>query len=323
MKSIITSVILSLFIIQSAYSQKQVYLHYVPKVGGVTLIPGEVVQDLAGTEMSIEFFNYYLSNLHLIHDGSQDLNLSDSVYLITIPNNTLDLGVLDITTISQVNFGVGVPQALNHLDISQYPEHHPLSYQTPSMQWGWTAGYAHMIVDGQGDSDNDGVPNSMFQLHNLGDASYQNVALPVLGIQATSTQIDIYISCNLDEWIYGNNPGTVGVVHGSGSVNAACMDNVETRSVFTSQADASLSTTDKPNGNLTSFATENNVKVNWSELSNASYYSLVDINGKTVQSDKMSEKQGETYFYNLTNGTYVFTAYSSAGDKLNQLRFIK
>ena len=323
MKNIFVSVLLLFFVNHFSFSQKQVYLHFVPKVGGVTLVAGQVYQDLNGTEMSIDFFNYYLSNLHLIHDGSQDLNLSDSVYLVKMTDYTLDLGTQNLTSISQINFGVGVPQALNHLDISAYAIGHTLSYQDPSMQWGWTAGYAHMIVDGQGDSDNDGVPNSMFQLHNLGDVSYQNVTLPVIETQTSTTQIDIFIACNLDEWIHGANPGTVGVIHGSGSINVAVMNNVETRSVFVSQADAGISTTEKPNGNLTSFSSENNVKVNWSELNKASYYSLVDINGKTVQSDKMSTKQGEEFFYNLSNGTYIFTAYSATGDKLNQLRFIK
>ena len=51
-------------------------------------------------------------------------------------------------------FTVGVPARFNTqqgteaMDISLYPETHPLSYQSPSMYWGWSFGYMYMIIGG-------------------------------------------------------------------------------------------------------------------------------------------------------------------------------
>lgn len=317
-------IFLSLFslCLTGVFGQKHVYIHFVPKVAGNTLILNTVLQDLQGVEMTIEYFNYYLSNLHLIHDGSQDLDLSDTVFLIQATDYTLDLGMLDITSISQIDFGVGVPSDLNHLDIAIYPAHHPLSFQTPSMHWGWTAGYSFMIVGGQGDADSDGTPEALFQLHNLGDASYKNVSIQTVATESES-QLDVYIYCNLDEWIYGNNPGTVGVVHGSTATNIAVMNNVDLRNVFEASPTAGIETVEKEKGFIQSINSGSSVNVSWTEINNASNFSLMDANGKIIEAGKINSNQADLAFADLTPGIYVFTLYSENLDKLNQLRIVR
>ena len=322
MKKIIVCALFAFFSKQMI-AQQHVYLHFTPKVSGNLLTPSTTVQDLQGVDMSVGFFNYYLSNIHLIYDGAQDLDLSDTVFLVKMTDYTLDLGVLNLTTISQVNFGVGVPQALNHLDISMYALDHPLSYQTPSMQWGWTAGYAHMIVDGLGDSNGDNVPDATFELHNLGDASYKSLQLPVVQMQTSLDQIDIYIDCNLDEWIYGQNPGTVGVKHGSAATNVAVMNNVDHRDVFTNSANAGVTELTELTGFVKAYNTTNAIEVSWTELKGASKYVLVDSNGKTVNEGQMNDVAGTISFTDLTSGAYIFTAYTENLDQLNHLKIVR
>lgn len=321
MKQILLCSLLSLCF-TGAYCQKHVYVHFVPKVAGNTLVLNSVVQDLQGVEMTVEYFNYYLSNLHIIHDGSQDLDLSDTVFLIQSTNYTLDLGMQNITSISQVDFGVGVPSDLNHLDIATYPAHHPLSFQTPSMHWGWTAGYSFMIVGGQGDTDNDGTPEAPFQLHNLGDASYKNVSIETIATESDS-QLDVYIYCNLDEWIYGSNPGSVGIVHGSTATNIAIMNNVDNRNVFEASPTAGIETVETEKGFIKSINSGSSVMISWTEINNAANYSMIDANGKTVETGKINNNQGDLAFSDLTPGVYVFTLYSENLDKLNQLRIVR
>lgn len=321
MKQILLCSLLSLCF-TGVYSQKHVYVHFVPKVAGNTLVLSSVVQDLQGVEMTIEYFNYYLSNLHIIHDGSQDLDLSDTVFLIQAADYTLDLGMQNITSISQVDFGVGVPSDLNHLDIATYPAHHPLSFQTPSMHWGWTAGYSFMIVGGQGDTDNNGTPEAPFQLHNLGDASYKNVSIETIATESDS-QLDVYIYCNLDEWIYGSNPGSVGIVHGSTATNIAIMNNVDNRNVFEASPTAGIETVEIEKGFIKSINSGSSVMISWTEINNAANYSMIDANGKTVETGKINNNQGDLAFTDLTPGVYVFTLYSENLDKLNQLRIVR
>ena len=323
MNKFYTIIFLSLLTVFSYGQAQQVYVHFIPKVGGETLLQNTVVQNASGVEMSIDIFNYYVSNMHIIHDGAQDLDLSDTVFIVKMDDYTLDLGFLDITSISQINFGVGVPADKNHLDISLYPERHPLSYQTPSMHWGWTSGYALMIVEGMGDSSNDGVPETIFQFHNFGDANYQNVNLPTVATQTNESQLDIYVECNLDQWIYGQDPGTVGLLHGSSGVNASVMNNVESRSVFTTPMNAGVEKLDVNQGNLTAINSENDVTVMWSGVNNLSYYTLIDMNGKLIETSHTNLKEGKAVFNELASGTFIFTPFSSAGDKLNQLKFTK
>lgn len=322
MKRIIFSALV-LLVSKQAAAQQHVYLHFTPKVGGEVLLPNTNVQDLQGVDMSIEYFNYYISNLHLIDDQSQNIDLSDSVFLVKMTDYVLDLGMLDLTTVTQVNFGVGVPYELSHLDISQYPERHSLGYQTPSMHWGWTAGYAHMIVDGFGDSNGDNIPDAAFQLHNLGDMNYKQVELPVITTQTTSDQLDIYVNCNLDQWIYGQNPGTVLFVHGSGAINTAVMTNVDDRNVFDISAEAGVTEITTATGFLKAYISNNLVQVSWSELKGASCFTLIDMNGKMIEKGTMSDVNGTLSFPELISGSYVFTAYSENLDQLNQLRIVK
>lgn len=310
------------FCLTSAYSQKHVYVHFVPRVAGIPLVLNSVVQDLQGVEMTVEYFNYYLSNLHITYDGSQDLDVSDTVFLIQSTDYTLDLGMQNITSVAQVNFGIGVPSDLNHLDISSYPTTHPLSFQTPAMHWGWTAGYSFMIVGGQGDTDNDGTPEAPFQLHNLGDASYKNVSIETIATESES-QIDVYIYCNLDKWLYGNNPGTVGIVHGSTSVNIATMNNVDLRNVFQASETAGVETVQTEKGFIKAINSGSSVQISWTEINKAANYSMIDVNGKTIESGKINSNQADLAFTDLTPGIYVFTLYSDNMDKLNQLRIVR
>ena len=120
MKKIITIVALALSSL--SFSQdKALYLSFPPLVTGTDYTMNSVVQDLSGRYMQIQDFNYYLSNIHIIHDGGQDLDLSDTILLVKGDAHEFDMGAHDITNIEQINFGVGVPQELNHLDITQYP----------------------------------------------------------------------------------------------------------------------------------------------------------------------------------------------------------
>ena len=56
-------------------AQTNVYLEFPAKVAGNDLTLNTVVQHSNGVDMSIDFFNYYISNVHIIHDGGQDLDL--------------------------------------------------------------------------------------------------------------------------------------------------------------------------------------------------------------------------------------------------------
>lgn len=305
-----------------SFAQSNLYLSFKPKCTGADLALGTTVEDLNGVKMEIGDFNYYISNIHVIYDGGQDMDFSDTILLVKADAHTFQLGSgLNIPNIEQINFSVGVPQAVNHLDITQYPSGHFLSFQTPSMHWGWTSGYKFLLVDGLGDSNGDDTPETLFQLHDLGDANFKNVQLPLVATYGNDSQVDIVVNCNLDEWIYGANPGSVGVQHGTTGINASTMSNVNDRAVFTAPATASI--TEETNVGVLYFVNQvAGVKVTWKEMSAIDSYQMMDVSGKVISQSKVSDANQTILVNDLSKGSYIFSIFNKDGKRLNTINLV-
>jgi hypothetical protein len=304
----------------AVFGQTNLYLNLPPKVGGNDFYLNTTYQDLNGTAFEVDAFMYYISNIHIIHDGGQELDLSDTVIIVKPDEYNFFLGAYNVTSIESIDFGVGVPQELNHLDIAQWPTDHPLSWQSPSMHWGWTAGYKFMLCDGYGDGTGDGNPNELFQLHDLGDANYQYVSMAVIPT-INPTNITVTINCNLDEWLWGADPGTVGVQHGTTGINASTMTNVSTRNVFEVPGDAGIK--DIEEGEITFHSIGEDLMVNWSDVAGAEGLRLIDMSGKTISERSVTSGNGNETFSNINSGTYFFYMYSKDGTLLNKIQILK
>jgi hypothetical protein len=220
-----------------SWSQKNIFLNLDPVFANQPFVLNQNFTGNDGVAVRIEHFNYYLSDVKLFHDNGQQTNLPTDIWLVTPVQNSLYLGYLPIQQIDSIQFTIGVPKRYNiqagalAQDISTYPDSHPLSFQSPSMYWGWSFGYMHMIAGGKADSNNDGVPNAYFELHNLGNNNQQSVTLPA--IQTTSgNQIDLHYNCHVDRWFNQMPLSSVGVLHGETGLNLSVMQNVNTQDVF-------------------------------------------------------------------------------------------
>jgi hypothetical protein len=125
----------------------------------------------------VELLRYYVSEIKIVHDGGVVDNVVD-IWLLVNPakNNEYDLGNFKVTNIESIEFSLGVDPAHNHLDPATYPADHPLAFQNPSMDWGWTTGYRFITFEGYAGSTAAKATNN-FQLHTLGDANYKVVKL--------------------------------------------------------------------------------------------------------------------------------------------------
>ncbi len=124
---------------------------------------------------TITRLEYYMSGISITHDGGQVTPLSD-IHLLVRPvlDSLYDLGAQPgINQVEGITFYIGVDQAYNHLDPSNYPPEHPLAPQDPAMHWGWSAGYRFLAIEGQAGSN---LAN-MYQIHALGDANYKSITL--------------------------------------------------------------------------------------------------------------------------------------------------
>ena len=310
------------------FGQKNVFLTIDPKINGSDLELMTNYTNLSGVAFKLDHFDYYVSGIHVIHDGGQDLNLGNLIFLVEPQNHVLYLGYLNVNQIEAINFSVGVPPSLNTnsgadaIDISSYPSIHPLSFQEPSMYWGWTAGYIHMIIGGYGDSNFDGTPDNLFELHNLGDANYRSVQLNVIPTVTNTDQVDIYLDCNVENWIKDISIETAGILHGSAGLNMEIMKNIETEAVFTQSAMAGINDVLVDEGQISHFRDQEHSKIIWKELIHASNYKLLNIEGRLISTGFMSAVEGELALSDLNNGVYYFCAFDSNGNLLNRLQFV-
>jgi hypothetical protein len=313
-----TLLFLLLIIGYTSSAQNQYKLHFTPKVAAQEFALGQAVTSGAYLT-SFDYFNYYISNLHLIYDGGQDLDLSDSVYLVKHDNFILDLGQLNISNIEKIKFGVGVPIELSHLDISLYPLDHPLSYQTPSMQWGWTSGYNQMIVGGSSDSDGNQTTDAYFEIHSLGDNNFHEIEVITTEIEGVDGK-KIKINCNLDTWLGQTNLNTVGIKHGSSGDNFNVMKNVSIRPVFTSDYVLGLKEVAQKEGNVYFTTTGANTLVFWNEIKQLNSISVVDMNGKLISTQNVSEFSGKIELNEIKKGVYFVSFLDNNNNKLNELK---
>lgn len=312
----------------ASFAQTNVYIHFTPKVGGAHVYPSDlgttVYYDLNGVAFQIEHMSYYISRLKLTHDGGQEIafDTPDDVKLVTISSYVFNLGQHSITNLESIDFGVGVPSDWNHLDINTYPTGHPLSYQLdPVMHWGWTAGYFHMALTAMGDNNADDVCDQMFETHCLGDANYKTKALTGSG-QLINGDYHIYVDCNIDEWIYGTDPGTTGVQHTDTGVAITVMDNVDNRTVFEIPADLGIAE-DLEVGKAWFTVTENGTVVNWKEMKGMDAYQLIDMNGRVVHQANGLLPAGNVTWADLQHGTYVFNAYNADGQRIHSMTVLR
>lgn len=126
---------------------------------------------LSGTsDYQVSRLEYYIAEITLKHDTGQTTIIPDK-WILVDPSSTTNeyLGNFDISNLESISFGIGVEFDVNHDDPALFSSSHPLGPKSPSMHWGWTAGYRFVAFEG---TTGNGF-NQIFQIHALGDKNYQ------------------------------------------------------------------------------------------------------------------------------------------------------
>ena len=99
----------------SFLSQKEVFIHIVPHVNNTPFNLNTNYNGLDGKSFNIDHFDYYVSDITLTHDGGTYTSFLDSnhTYLVEPDNFIIDLGLLNINSIEQIEFTMGVPSRYN------------------------------------------------------------------------------------------------------------------------------------------------------------------------------------------------------------------
>jgi len=305
--------VLLLFLSSSSWAQKHTFLNIAPKFFNQDFQLNTNYVGLDGVTVTFDHFMYYISDVKIIHDGGQIHNVIPSVFIAKPDTFSFYLGELSLTTIEQIQFMVGVPQRLNiqsgaeAQDISVYPASHPLSFQSPSMYWGWQAGYMHMIVGGYADGNNDQNPETYFEMHNLGNNNQKVVNQNIVATQTTPNQIDLYMECHLEQWLYGMPLSTVGILHDQTGLNGEVMKNIDNHPVFVQPLNAATAE------NQHSYAMFTFDKVfHWKHLPMGTT-EVYDLTGALVFTHQRTHSEGNVTL-TLNPGNYVFSVKDLEGN---------
>ncbi len=215
MKNIL-SVVFALMFSFSAFSQSDVYLKINHLLGTSPFAFNTTVSNNLFHNFDVNRMEYYISSISITHDGGAVTNISDTWILAnaSTPVNEL-LGNYNITAIESISFSIGVELPENHNDPSLLAASNPLAPKSPSMHWGWAAGYRFVAMQGMAGTT---TPNQVFELHGLGDVNYFSQTILTAG---TSDANGLVVELNADYEQAIKNISVASGIISHGEVNEA------------------------------------------------------------------------------------------------------
>lgn len=233
---------LSLFAL-CVYGQKNVHLKISHKLGAQAFALNQGSTNNLGHAFNVSRLQYYISNIALVHDGGMITPLSNVYILVNASDSTFELlGSYNITTLEAVRFGIGVDAAKNHLDPSAYPSSHPLAPKSPSMHWGWAAGYRFVAMEGKGGNSF----SNIFEFHALDDGNYFLQTVATNGI-ANGNDLVISLAADYTQALHNISVDNGNITHGSTGPAFTLLQNFSWRVFTSSEGNAAMATTEWQN----------------------------------------------------------------------------
>ena len=217
--------------ITAVSAQSDVYFVFKHKVGYDSLVLGDRYTHPDGYDFTIDQARFYVCNMSIDHDGGSNSAFTDVYILAEAPTEQYQMGTATFTDLEEVNFSVGVDASKNHLDPTSYAPSHPLSPKSPTMHWGWTAGYKFVVLEGMVDTDNNGSLDRQYQMHVVGDEYFRDLSFEAAGTDV-SGDIMVYTEVNYMNWLRDLNLQTVGIAHGGGPNIELLVNTPDNRVVF-------------------------------------------------------------------------------------------
>ena len=228
MKRILLTAIIAI-ISFTVNAQKDVYFSVNHFLGSNNFALNTAATNNLGNQFKVTRMEYYIAEIQLIHDRGT-VTTVDTTWILVNANEVTNkhIGNYNITNLEAVKFTVGVNNAVNHLDPTQYSMLHALSPKSPSMHWGWSAGYRFAAMEGKSGSNY----SQTFEFHALGDVNYYPLTVATAG---TTNGADLTIEINADYEKAIMNIDVIGgpIMHGETGTAKEVLVNFN-RNVFTS-----------------------------------------------------------------------------------------
>ncbi len=300
-KSIILTLAL-MFTSLISKAQKDVYLTIAHKLNTADFAFNQSAQNNLANDFKITRVDYYISGIKIIHDGGMEINVPNKYILVKGSSNLNELlGNFNVTNVEGIKFSVGVEAPTNNADPALQAQGSALSFQSPSMHWGWTAGYRFFALEGMAGANF----NTMFQIHGLGNANYFSQTQMATGIPRGN---NIYINLKADytQAVKGINVNNGPVDHGVDATDLTLLKNV--RDFVFSPSSSILSINNFENNNLAINIYPNPAKdklfINFG-TQKADKVIITDITGKIMNTIAL-ENANEIDMSAFNSGIYIF-----------------
>lgn len=230
-KLVLASLVLFTFLSNSVQAQSDVYLKINHLLGADPFAFNKNTETADGEEVKFRRLEYYISQISLVYDGGQITKVDNTWFLINAGSSTnVLLGNFAITSLEEIRFAVGVEAEVNHDDPSTFAPSHPLAPKSPSMHWGWEAGYRFVALEGSAGP----MRNQNMEIHSLGDVNYKQIKIATAGTLVGS-DLSVELNADYQETLAGIVTKDGLIVHASNEEGEYLMDNFHTK-VFTSKA---------------------------------------------------------------------------------------
>ena len=304
-------------------AQNSVTLNINHKLGDADFAMNQAAKNNMDHDFKVTRLEYYISEISLVHDGGSETQIEDLWILANASAKTeVDLGEHDITSVEKIILHIGVDPDHNHLDPPSWPNGHPLAPGSPSMHWGWTAGYRFVAYEGHGGAN----LNQLFQLHGLGDNNYFTTEVE-LDATAENNVLSINLDADYTKALEDISVNSGVIVHGDNLEAKQCLENF--RDFVFSPASITSSTIDFsevsefnifPNPVANGIST---IKLDLEESGNEYDLTITSVDGKLLQYLR-DISDGQTMdFSNKSTGMYFINLVKEGQTILTKKIFVK
>jgi len=311
MKKLFLSAFAFLFVL-SAQAQSNIELHLAPRLGNA-VFELNIPVSAGSYDYKITRLEYYISEIKITHDGGQVTPMTD-LYLLVRPavDSLYDLGSFpSITHVESITFSVGVDAAHNHLDPASYPANHPLAPQNPAMQWGWTAGYRFVAIEGKAGTN---FANT-FEVHALGDANYKTVTLSTIAESHSNGDKTIHLIADYSQVIKSINVSGGLIVHGSTGAAVTLLNNMKNLVFSAEMTSMTIEPTFEGTFSVSPNPVSDGQPIATMTLPEGSDYriTLTDLTGRVLLDQAISaDRQSFAFGKILSNGVYFVHLWQNA-----------
>lgn len=278
-------------------AQQDIYLKINHQLGSSSFSYNQTATNNISNSFNLQRLEYYISQITLNYDGGQDTTL-DTYILVDAGTTTNQLlGTFNITTLESITFGIGVDPAVNNNDPDLWPMTHPLAPKSPSMHWGWAAGYRFAAFEGMSGTS----MNTGWQIHALGNRNYNTQTIQTSGYTTgTTTTIEL----NADYTQALNNITINGNLfnHGEMGEAATLLNNFNT-SVFTSGT-VGIQKNELTKFNVSPNPSERNIILTFEDNQNGNELIINSLNGQEVKRELITSGNQVNISIN-TKGAYI------------------